>query len=366
MIRRVIVMAAVLAVTLAGWERSLADQKRPASGRPAGRIRAISAVPIVTGLNNPAAFTIAQNGQIFYGERLTGEIHVYDPSSNSDTHLATIPNLLSQSERGLLGIQLLPGSTRLVAFVYATRLVNGTPTNQVIRVTTNLSVTFSSNTPAQFIHNGGRILFGPDGHLYVVIGDAANPGNSQTLTSHAGKVLRMTSSGGVPGDNPFPGSLVWAYGIRNSFGFTFDPLTGRLWEQDNGPECNDEINLIGKGANMAWGPNETCSSPPPPPQNTNQDGPNRVLPLAWFTPPTAPTGMAFCVGCGIPSSEGTLFFGTFNTRQITRVVLNANRDGIASMQVVYTHPRAILSIERGPDNAVYFSDSGGIYKLVGD
>jgi glucose/arabinose dehydrogenase len=133
---------------------------------------------------------------------------------------------------------------------------------------------------------------------------------------------------------------------------------------ENGPECNHEINLIAKGGNFAWGTHETCSSPPPPPANTNQDGPNRIMPLAWFTPTTAPTGAAFCVGCGIPSSEGALF-AAYNTRQITKVVLDANRTGIASMQVVYTHLRPILSLERGPDNAVYFSDTQGIYKLVG-
>ncbi len=336
----------------------------PASARPTG-ISAIGAIPIVTGLAFPAAFTIAQNGQFFYGERLTGEIHVYDPVSGSDTRLATIPDLLSQGERGLLGIQLLPGSTHFVAFVHATRLVNGIPTNQIIRVTTSLSVIFSSNTPSQFDHNGGRILFGPDGNLYAVIGDAQDPSNSQDLAKHAGKILRMTSSGGVPGDNPFPGSLVWSYGLRNSFGFTFDPLTGRLWQTENGPECNDEINLVAKSANYGWGQHETCASPPPPPANTNQDGPNPVMPLAWFTPTTAPTGSSFCVGCGIASAEGAMFFATYNTRQITKVVLDASRTGIASMQVVYTHPQPILSMERGPDKAVYFSDPQGIYKLVG-
>ena len=88
------------------------------------------------------------------------------------------------------------------------------------------------------------------------------------------------------------------------------------------------------------------------------------MPLAWFTPTIAPTGDAFCVGCGLPSSEGTLFFGAFNTNTITRVVLDSNRTGIVSMQAVYTHPNPILSMERGPDKAIYFSDPSGIYKLV--
>jgi glucose/arabinose dehydrogenase len=358
-LRRGALLAAVLAISLAGGSLSIAES------RQAPGIQSVSAVPVVTGLDFPAAFTFGLDGRVFYGERLTGEIRIYNPANGSDISLVTIPNLQNQGERGLLGLALLPRSTHLVLFAYATRLVNGTPTNQIIRIATNLTVIFSSNTPSQLNHNGGRVMFGPDDQLYAVIGDAQNPANSQDLAQNAGKVLRMTSSGGVPADNPFPGNFAWSYGHRNSYGFTFDPLTGRMWQTENGPECNDEINLVAKGQNYAWGPHETCATPPPPPANTNQDGPNPVLPLAWFTPTTAPTGAAFCVGCGIPSAEGAMFFGTYNTRQITQVVLDASRTNIASMQVVYTHPRPILSIERGPDRTVYFSDTQGIYKLVG-
>jgi glucose/arabinose dehydrogenase len=364
MTRRLTVAAAVLVISLAGLHPSVADLRRPASARPAGHVDAIGAVPIATGLSFPAAFTVGNDGRIYYGERLTGELRIYNPANGSDTLWAQIPNVLNQGERGLLGVGLLPDSLHRVGYVYATRNVGGVPTNQILRVTSILEVIFSSDVPASVIHNGGRILFGPDGHLYADIGDAANPGNSQNLSNDPGKILRMTTSGGIPADNPFPGSHIWAYGIRNAYGFNFDPLTGRIWETQNGPECNDELNLIAKGANYAWGPRATCSTPPPPPMNTNQDGPNPVMPLAWWTPPTAPTGAAFCVGCGMPSSEGALFFGHFNTRQITRVILNAQRDGIASMGVVYTHPRPILSMERGPDKAIYFSDTSGIYKLV--
>ena len=356
------VLAPFLAISLASWGSASASA-RPDSSGPAGHVFAISASPIVTGLDFPAAFTIGRDGRIFYGERFTGEIRVYDPANGSDTHFATIPNVANQGERGLLGLATLPGAIHLSVFAYATRNVGGVPTNQIIEVTSILRVIFSSNTPSQLNHNGGRILFGPEGNLYAVIGDAQNPSNSQDLAKHAGKILRLTPTGGVPGDNPFPGNLVWSYGLRNSFGFNFDPLTGRLWQTENGPECNDEINLVAKGANYGWGSHATCATPPAPPANTNQDGPNPVMPLAWFTPPTAPTGVAFCVGCGIPSSEGNLFFATYNTRQIIRVVLDANRTGIASIGMVYTHPRPILSMERGPDRAIYFSDTSGIYKL---
>jgi glucose/arabinose dehydrogenase len=254
-------------------------------------------------------------------------------------------------------------------YAYATRNVGGTIENQIIRIRdmggvgTGPRVIFTEDVPANTIHNGGRILFGPDGKLYVVIGEANNPGNSQNLTNDAGKVLRMTPLGGIPVDNPFPGSPVWSYGHRNSFGFAFDPLTRNLWETENGPSCNDEINLIQRGANFGWGPNENCADPNPP-ANTNQDGPNPVFPLAFFTPTIAPVGAAFCVGCGLTGGEGSLFFGAYNTSQIFQVVLTPSRTGIVSTTVVYTHSSPLLSMERGPDRALYFSDGTSIYRLV--
>jgi glucose/arabinose dehydrogenase len=361
MTRRSAFLAPALVLCLALFGSPVASAGSPVRS---AKVNAIEATPVVTGLDFPAAFTVGSDGRVYYGERFTGELRIFNPANGSDIHWATIPNVTSGGERGLLGLQLLPGSVHLVGYAYATRLVDGVPTNQILKVTAFLQVIFTSNTRSEFNHNGGRILFGPDGNLFAVIGDAQNPGHSQDLARHAGKILRMTPSGGVPGDNPFPGNLAWAFGIRNSYGFTFDPLTDRMWQTENGPQCNDEINQIGSGGNYAWGPRATCATPPPPPMNTNQDGPNPIMPLAWFTPPTAPTGTAFCVGCGIPSAEGNMFFAHFNTRQITKVVLNAQRDGISSMQVVYTHPRSILSMERGPDNRVYFSDTQGIYRLV--
>ena len=184
-------------------------------------------------------------------------------------------------------------------------------------------------------------MFGPDGKLYVVVGDNDNPALAQNLASLAGKMLRLNPDGTVPSDNPRAGSPIIGYGIRNSFGFTFDPQTGRLWETENGPDCNDEINLVPRLtlSNFGWGPSQTCSSPPPAPRNTNQDGPNPVMPKLFFATPPALTGAAFCDRCGL-SSSGQLFFGDFNTGTIHRATLTSARTGIASQAPFYDHPDA--------------------------
>ncbi len=336
-----------------------------------GRAAAISAQPVGTSLNFPAAFTFAPDGRIFFGERLTGQIRILNPATGTHTLFFTVTNLLTDGERGLLGVALHPSyPAKPFVYVYATRDDQGSQRNQIVKIRdtggvgSDDTVIFSSETVAGSYHDGGRILFGPDKKLYAMVGDAHDPVNAQNLGTTAGKMLRMNKRGKAANGNPFQGSRVWSYGHRNSFGFGFDPLTGGLWQTENGPACNDEINLIVAGANYGWGPTATCSNPPPAPFNTNQDGPSPVQPLAFFTPPTAPVGAAFCVGCGLPASEGTLFFGTYNTRRILRLVLTANRDGIASITPVYTHCCSVLSIERGPDNALYFSDGGAIYKLI--
>jgi aldose sugar dehydrogenase len=343
------------------------------TGPPVGaRTAAIQARPVLTGLNFPAAFAIDGDGRFFFGEKSTGIIQVYDPVAKTKTKFFTVSRLASQNEQGLLGLALDPKyPDKPFLYAYATRTdKGGILRNQVLKIKDDggtgvlWAIIFTTDTVAGRYHGGGHIGFGPDRMLYAVVGDAHDPANAQDLSNNAGKVLRMNRRGEAPSGNPYPGKLIWSYGLRNSFGFAFDPQTGNLWETENGPECNDEVNRILKGRNYGWGPNETCSTPPDPPRNTNQDGPSPVLPLRYFASTVAPTGATFCSGCGLADSEGTMFFGDFNHGSIRRVVLTANRAGIASMGIKFTNSSGILSMERGPDGAVYFSDPGGIFKLV--
>jgi glucose/arabinose dehydrogenase len=327
----------------------------------------IGAVAVVTGVDLPDAFTVDPAGRLFYVTAWVGQVHLYDPATGSDAVFFTFTG--TGAPLGILGVTLAPGyPTSPFVYVYLSRTIQGSPKIQIVRlrdsggIGTQPKAIYQSEVGTE--HSGGRMLFGSDGMLYVVTGDAGDPANSQDLTNNLGKMLRMTPTGMVPPGNPF-GTLVWAYGLRNSFGWDFDPQTGMLWESDNGPECNDEINLVRKGRNYAWGPSESCLTPPPPPRNTNQDGPNPVLPVEYMAEPTAPTGVAFCQGCGLPASEGTMFYGNYNTLDIHQVVLTADRRHIASDTSVFTHTSIVLSLETGPDGTIYFSDDTAIYKLVG-
>ena len=342
----------------------------------------IKAQLVKGGLNFPGAFTVAPDGRIFFGERPSGKIKVLDPATGSVSLFYTVSRLATLDERGLLGIALHPSyPTQPYVYAFATRKQEGVERTHILRirdgggVASGSKVIWNGATSTGPWHNGGRILFGPDRMLYAVVGDLNDPATSQDLSSSGGKVFRITPTGAVPTDNPFPGSHMFAFGFRNSFGFAFDPLAPEgslaLWETENGPQCNDELNLVTAGGNFAWGPSARCpKNREPVATDTNRDGPQpRLLPKVNIASVIAPTGAVFCTGCGLTGMEGRLLFGTYNYADIRAATLTADRSGVSSTETVLTHSSSagwpgILSMERGPDGTIYFSDAAGIYKLV--
>ncbi|MDQ3974321.1 MAG: PQQ-dependent sugar dehydrogenase [Actinomycetota bacterium] len=332
----------------------------------------ISAQPVVSGLAYPTMFTFAADGRIFYTELLTGNVGIFDPATGSTSLYHRVRKLCTDADQGLFGVALHPDyPSRPFVYVYATRNVKGACRNQVLRLKQRSDGTVATSVlhsePYTGEHIGGRIMFGPDRYLYISTGEGGNPANAQDLSNGKGKMLRMTASGKIPADNPIAGSYVYAYGFRNVFGFDFDPVTSQLWATENGPECNDELNRVEPSGNYGWGPSGTCSTPPQPPANTNQDGPDPILPLLWYSPSDGPTGAAFCSGCGLGADiEGHLLYGAWQYGEIRAVTLDADRAGVVSQTVVYRHhvAEAPLGIESAPDGRIYFSDKTTIYRLV--
>jgi glucose/arabinose dehydrogenase len=331
------------------------------------------AVPVVAGVSWPTSFFVTpDNTHIWYSERFTGEIHRRNLQTNRDTLVFTVSKVQGAGEQGLLGVALHPNyPTSPYLYAYATRRVGGSDRNQVLKITVSNGVGTASqvifDSSAGTFHNGGRILFGPDGMLYIVVGENTVKANAQDLsaTNKAGKIHRITPDGGVPANNPIAGNTIWAFGIRNSFGFGFDPANGQLWATDNGPECNDEVDRISKGGNYAWGPNATCSGPLPAPENTNQDGPPPTRkPKHFYASTLGITGLAFCSRCGLgPDAEGALLVGASNNGHIRRLTLDFGRSKVLADNLLFDHTSAVLSVESRPGQPVYFSDPGAIYRL---
>jgi glucose/arabinose dehydrogenase len=328
---------------------------------------------VIGGLDSVVAFTVEADGShLWYAERFSGEIRRRDLSSSEDVLVWTVSNVLTSGEQGLLGVALHPDyPSSPFVYAFASRQVGGAARNQILKITISGGVGVSQQAIVNDLnigsfHNGGRIQFGPDANLYAVIGEHGNPANSQVVdgnTNLAGKVLRITPDGAVPGGNPFPGSFVWAHGIRNSFGFDFDPANGRLWLTDNGPACNDEVDRIVKGGNYAWGPGATCSSPPAAPQNTNQSGPSPQRgPQHFYANADGITGAAFCSLCGV-DLHGKLIISFVNNGIVHSLTLNGSRTTIVDDDIVYDHPGPVISIESNPGGPIYFTDGSAIYRL---
>jgi glucose/arabinose dehydrogenase len=338
---------------------------------PAGAA-AIKVVPVKTGLNGPSGFTFSKGGMIWYLERATGEVRVLNPKTGADHLFYTVAGVNSSGERGALGIALDPSwRTKPFVYVYVTRTWKGALRNQLVRIRkdggrgTHFRVLLSTPPSASGYHNGGRIRFGPDHQLYVMIGDGHASSNAQDRTSNLqGKILRLDRDGTAAPGNPY--GRIWSFGHRNSFGFTFDPTTGRLWETENGPECNDEINLIVRGGNFGWGAGENCSGPAP--RDTNNSGPMpRRLPKTYFPTPIGITGAAFCLACGLGASvNGDLVFGDVDTGSIRAINMNASRTGFSASSRVLLAPSTggVHSLEVGPNHRIYFSGPNGIYRLA--
>lgn len=321
-------------------------------------------------LRKAVAFTFDDRGRLWVVEKDAGAIQIANVDSGRHHRFFHVPHVVGQVEQGLVGIALHPNFPEAAwVYVFATRSVGGRLVDQVLRIRSvhgvgkRMQVLVSAPASSQHAHSGGRILFGPDEMLYAVMGDAMSPSAAQSPGSLRGKVLRMTPWGAVPDDNPTPGSRVYVRGIRNSFGLAFDPGSRRLWETENGPECNDELNRLRPGRNFGWGPSATCAGTAP--GNTNQDGPRPVMPERWFTPTIAPTGIAFCDGCRLgPMSEGAALFGDYNGGRLWRARLSADRMRVVRLDTLAEPSGSILSVEVGPHGRLYYSTYTGVFRLV--
>ena len=335
----------------------------------------IRVVAVRTGLNGPAAFTFGPGGTIWFAERGTGKIRVLDRSDGSMHLFADVTKVDGTGERGALGLALHPDYPRRpFVYLYVTRTDHGVKVNELLRFrnqgghAAGRRVLFRWAVSAAGNHNGGRIVFGPDGNLWIVTGENADPSNSQERANLRGKIVRIRPGGAIPPNNPF-GTRIYAFGIRNSFGMAFDPRTGKLWETENGPTCNDEINRIVRGGNFAWGPSQSCPADPDDAvaADTNRDGPApRRFPEARIADTVGVTGAAFCKGCDLGAARaGDLFFGDITTGGIWALDLDDARRGADGPPVrLLSAPTGVMSMEAAPNGTIYFSGPSGIYRLV--
>lgn len=214
----------------------------------------ITAETIIHDLNIPWEVQFASDDIAFITTR-GGTAYVYH-----DDILQPILDLnVGGGEGGMLGIAIHPEyESNGMVYVYHTDLELDNIVIRYIHQNNRLIYhdTIVQDIPASQYHNGGRIAFGPDGKLYVTTGDAGNAPLSRDISTLAGKILRVEPDGAIPEDNPFAGSPVYAYGLRNSQGIAWSS-DGTMFVTDHGPSgffdrAHDEINLIVAGGDYGW------------------------------------------------------------------------------------------------------------------
>lgn len=295
--------------------------------RPASNVRAIA-----RGLDVPWSIVFLPSGDALVSER-SGRIVRIVRGSHRVRPVMRVPGVVAEGEGGLLGLAVSPHYDRdRLIYAYLTTATD----NRIVRFRLGgRPTTVLSGLDKGAIHNGGRIGFGPDGKLYAGVGETGNTALAQDRASQNGKILRMEPDGGVPRDNPFPGSRIWSLGHRNVQGLAWD-RAGRLWATEFGQNERDEVNLIRKGGNYGWPIVEGRGS---------TDGGRFVNPLVtWPTSEASPSGAAI--------AGGRLYVAGLRGERLWEIPLNGARTG---------RPRALLSGRFGRLRAVTVAPDGALW-----
>lgn len=208
--------------------------------------------------------------------------------------------------------------------------------------------------PAARYHAGCRLAFGPDGKLYITVGDAFNKNDAQKLTSLAGKILRLNKDGTIPSDNPYPDSPIWSYGHRNPQGIAWHPETGEFYETEHGPSVidgpagGDEVNHVIMGSNYGW-----------PLVSHDKKSEGTIPPIVNFTPAQPPGSLLIYSGKIFPQFKNHLFFGSLGGQGLIRLELEENNpDKIRYWEKMKeVNLGRIRNVMEGPEGFIYFSTS---------
>lgn len=304
---------------------------------------------IITNVEIPWSLAFAPDGRLFFTER-PGRVRIFQNGQLLSAPALVVDDVRAVGEGGLMGLAFHPqfAINRYVYLLYTANTPGG-PVNRLARYReTNNTLAdravLLERMAAAGNHNGGRIRFGPDGMLYLTMGDAGDTSLAQSLSSLNGKILRLDDNGLPASGNPF-GSEIWTWGHRNPQGIDWHPTTGDLWEAEHGNSGNDEINRLQRGRNYGWPLIEGAATRP-----------DMEAPVLFFSPSIAPSGASFYAGSRVPNLRSNFFFATLAGRHLRRVILDA------------TDPTRVASTERwldgefgrirdvisGPDGALYF------------
>jgi glucose/arabinose dehydrogenase len=338
---------------------------------------------LARGLDHPWGMAFAPDGTILVTER-PGRVRVIRDGALDPTPLAGVPTIFNTGIAGMNDIALHPDfvTNRLVYVAYSAN--NPDYANEQALVVARArwdggkaltgweeifvaSPWYGSETQPErccgqgpaFGSFGGRILFDPDGFLYVTSGDR-NYGELVAQTgNHIGKILRLNADGSVPAGNPWVGRAghspeVWSTGHRNPLGLTYNTLTGDLWESEFGPRGGDEVNRIQRGGDYGWMNVTQGFHYNGVQQQAVRGVPGKIDPVLAFGPPSLnPGNLAFYDGALFPGWRGDLFLASF-TEGLLRYNTDATGNPVGEPEVILRDlGQRWRDVRNGPDGALY-------------
>lgn len=344
---------------------------------------AFDVIVVAKGLESPWAVEPLSGGDLLVTEK-PGRMRIVSAGGQLGEPIAGVPKVDDRGQGGLLDVVLSPtfASDRTIYWSYSEPREGGNATSvargvlsQDRRRLDQVRVIFRAMpTYNGAAHFGSRLVFAPDGKLFVTLGDRSDKRmrpQAQQLTSHMGKILRINPDGSAPPDNPFVGRAgalpeIWTLGHRNIQSAALDSK-GRLWEVEHGPRGGDELNLIEKGKNYGWSIvsyGEEYSGAPIDNSATSREG--FVQPVYYWDPVIAPSGAQFYTGDLFPAWRGSFFVGALKDQRLVRLVIENDRV-VGEEHLLAGRGQRIRDVRQGPDGALYIvtdEDNGELWKIV--
>jgi aldose sugar dehydrogenase len=368
-------------------EPNAPDQKPAFKGQT--RVCAITSdtnfdVAVITkGLELPWAVEPLPNGDLLITEK-PGRLRIVSASGEVGQPITGLPPIDAGGQGGLLDVALSPdfSSDQMIYWSFTEPRTNGNATSVARgklsadrKKLEKVEIIFKAMPPFNnTMHFGSRLAFGPDGMLYITLGERSDMKirpQAQHMDSHMGKTIRIMPDGKVPSDNPFVNQKdalpeIWSVGHRNIQSAAFDQ-EGRYWIVEHGPKGGDEVNLIEKGKNYGWplvSYGEEYSGEPIATAKTQREGFEQ--PVYYWDPVIAPSGAEFYTGNAFPEWRGNLFVGGLVVKSLVRLQIENNRV-TGEEHLLTDRDQRIRDVRQGPDGALYVvtdQKNGELWKIT--
>lgn len=324
-------------------------------------------VTVAEGLRFPWGIAFLPEGGMLVTER-AGRLRLIRGGKLDPEPITGFPKPYVSGQGGLLDVAVHPdfADNRLIYLSYAGGK-RGQAGTEVARGRLNIDkhrledveVIFRADPKTSgSAHYGGRLLFAPDGTLFVTLGDRYSyMKKAQSIADHLGTIVRIRDNGSVPEDNPFAGRdnakpEIYSYGHRNVQGIALRPGTSQIWAHEHGPRGGDELNLIKPGANYGWPVITYGIDYSGAIISEKTHAPGMEQPVVYWDPSIAPSGMTFYAGDKFPNWRGDIFLGALAHEHLRRLELDGDKV-VAQEELLAELGERIRDVRQGPEGYLY-------------